>query len=172
MNNVVVDESQKLPKAVDFATGTNKILKHSRVGVCWVAAGIAMGVYDNAIKYVSNRKQFGQPISGFQLVQEKIFRIMANTQAILLMCMRLSKLVDENKFSIGQVALTKAFVTERAREVARLGREVCGGNGITHDNYVMKALADMEGVYTYEGTYDINVLVSGRELTGKSAFKK
>lgn len=64
LNNVVVDESQKLPGAVDFATGTNKVLRHSRVGVCWVAAGIAMGVYDNAIKYISNRKQFGQPISG------------------------------------------------------------------------------------------------------------
>ena len=58
-----MDESQKLPGAVDFATGTNRILKHSRVGVCFVAAGIAMGVYDNAIKYVSNRKQFGHPIA-------------------------------------------------------------------------------------------------------------
>ena len=97
---------------------------------------------------------------------------MANTQAIFLMCLRLAKLADEKKVTIGQVALTKAFVTERAREVVRWGREVYGGNGITHDNYVMKALADMEGVYTYEGTYDVNVLVSGRELTGIAAFKK
>lgn len=64
LNNVVVDESQKLPKATDFSKGTNAILKHSRVFVCFVAAGIAMGVYDNAIKYVSERRQFGQPISG------------------------------------------------------------------------------------------------------------
>lgn len=81
-NNVVVSAEQRLPKANDFASGTNVILKHSRIFVCWVAAGIAMGVYDNAIKYVSNRKQFGHPISGFQLVQDKIVRIMANTQAI------------------------------------------------------------------------------------------
>ena len=97
---------------------------------------------------------------------------MANTQAIFLMCFKLAKLADEKKVTIGQVALTKAFVTERAREVARWGREVYGGNGITHDNYVMKALADMEAVHTYEGTYDVNVLVSGRELTGIAAFKK
>lgn len=66
-NNVVVSAEQKLPKANDFTTGTNVILKHSRIFVCWVAAGIAMGVYDNAIKYVSNRKQFGHPISGIFL---------------------------------------------------------------------------------------------------------
>jgi alkylation response protein AidB-like acyl-CoA dehydrogenase len=76
LNNVVVSADQKLPKATDFGNGVNVILRHSRIFVCWVAAGIAMGVYDNAIKYVSNRKQFGQQISGtlllilgFQLIQ-------------------------------------------------------------------------------------------------------
>lgn len=64
LNNVIVSADQKLPKATDFGTGVNVILRHSRIFVCWVAAGIAMGVYDNAIKYVSNRKQFGQQISG------------------------------------------------------------------------------------------------------------
>jgi len=121
-NNVVVSAEQRLPKANDFASGTNIILKHSRIFVCWVAAGIAMGVYDNAIKYVSNRKQFGHPISGFQLVQDKIVRIMANTQAIFLLCFRVSKLIDDGKATMGQIAMTKAWVTERAREVARLGR--------------------------------------------------
>lgn len=121
-NNVVVSAEQRLPKANDFASGTNVILKHSRIFVCWVAAGIAMGVYDNAIKYVSNRKQFGHPISGFQLVQDKIVRIMANTQAIFLLCFRVSKLIDDGKATMGQIAMTKAWVTERAREVARLGR--------------------------------------------------
>lgn len=114
-NNVVVSAEQRLPKANDFASGTNVILKHSRIFVCWVAAGIAMGVYDNAIKYVSNRKQFGHPISGFQLVQDKIVRIMANTQAIFLLCFRVSKLIDDGKATMGQIAMTKAWVTERAR---------------------------------------------------------
>lgn len=70
LNNVVVDASQKLPKAVDFNKGTNVVLKHSRVFVCWVAAGICQGVYDNAIKYVSERRQFGQPISGISFITQ------------------------------------------------------------------------------------------------------
>lgn len=64
LNNVVVSAEQRLPKANDFATGVNVILKHSRIFVCWIAAGLCLGVYDNAIKFISNRKQFGQPISG------------------------------------------------------------------------------------------------------------
>jgi alkylation response protein AidB-like acyl-CoA dehydrogenase len=64
LNNVIVNASQKLPKAVDFGKGVNVILKHSRIFVLWVTAGVCMGVYDNAIKYVSERRQFGQPISG------------------------------------------------------------------------------------------------------------
>lgn len=69
-------------------------MTHSRISVCWIAAGICMGVYDNVIKYTTERKQFGRSISGFQLIQEKLVRIMANTQAILLMCFRISKLAD------------------------------------------------------------------------------
>lgn len=97
---------------------------------------------------------------------------MSTTQAILLMCFRISKLLEEGKASIGQIAMTKAWVTERAREVAKWGREVYGGNGILHNNYAMKAIADIEAIYTYEGTYDINTLVAGREITGVAAFKK
>jgi alkylation response protein AidB-like acyl-CoA dehydrogenase len=64
LNNVILNESAKLPKATDFAKGTNVVLKHSRLYVCWMAAGIAMGAYDHAIKYTTSRKQFGQPIAG------------------------------------------------------------------------------------------------------------
>lgn len=96
---------------------------------------------------------------------------MANTQAVYLMCYRLSKLAEEGNITIGQIAMFKAWASERTREVAKWGREVYGGNGIIHSNYVMKALADAEAIYTYEGTYDINTLVAGRELTGISAFK-
>lgn len=88
------------------------------------------------------------------------------------MCYRISRMADEGKITIGQIAMVKAWATERAREVAKWGREVYGGNGIIHSNYVMKALADIEAIYTYEGTYDINTLVAGREITGIPAFKK
>jgi acyl-CoA oxidase len=98
--------------------------------------------------------------------------MMANTQAILLMTHRISKLADENNVTLSQIALTKAWVTERGREVCKLGREICGGNGLLHENYVMRAMADMEAAHTYEGTYEINSLIAGRELTGLSSFTK
>ena len=72
---------------------------------------------------------------------------------------------------MGMIAMVKGFASDQAREVAKLGREMMGGNGIIHENYVIKALVDAEVTYTYEGTYDINVLVTGRELTGLAAFK-
>ena len=78
---------------------------------------------------------------------------------------------DKGGLSIGKIAMTKAYDTKITREVAQLGREVMGGNGILHDLYAMKALADIEALYTYEGTYDINSLVAGREITGVAAFK-
>ncbi|EGR31915.1 hypothetical protein IMG5_099950 [Ichthyophthirius multifiliis] len=170
-NNVHIPEENFLPKATDFQKGTSKILLHSRLIVCWITFGVAMGVYDHTIKYMNERKQFGVKISSFQIQQEKIQRIMSNVQAILFLCWRLSVLYDQGNITIGQVALGKAFATERTREITRLGREIFGGNGIIFDNYVMKALVDTEALYTYEGTYDINALVAGRELTGISAFK-
>lgn len=97
---------------------------------------------------------------------------MSNVQAVMLMCFRISKLVDENKATMGQIAMTKAYVSERLREIAKWGREIMGGNGILHDNYLMKAVADAEAIYTYEGTFDVNTLVAGRDLTGIAAFKK
>lgn len=72
LNNVVVSAEQRLPKANDFTTGVNVILKHSRIFVCWVAVGLCLGVYDNVIKYISTRKQFGQPISGKNFVNFKV----------------------------------------------------------------------------------------------------
>ena len=169
--NAFIPDENKLAKATDFQKGTSIVLKHSRVFVCWAAVGIALGVYDNVIKYISERKQFGVPISSFQLIQEKLSRIMATTQAMLLMAWRITNLTAQNNSTIGQVGMAKAWITLRGREVCALGREMLGGNGITFDNYVMKAMADMEAMYTYEGTYDVNSLVNARELTGIAAFK-
>lgn len=105
------------------------------------------------------------------MVQEKLVKMMASIQASLLYCFRISQLVDQNKASIGQIAMCKAFVTASGRDVVRWGREVFGGNGIIHEQYAMKAMMDMEAIYTYEGTYEVNTLVAGREITGLNAFK-
>ena len=92
--------------------------------------------------------------------------MMANCEFMLSHLTRISVLFDQGKVSMGQVARAKANCTRLGREVVALAREVCGGNGIILDNHVMKAFMDAEAMYTYEGTYDINMLVSGRELTG------
>lgn len=148
-----------------------KVLKHSRIIVIWNAVGGCIGVYKNVIRYATERQQFGRSISGFQLVQEKIVRMMGNLQAVLLATWRITELYEkDNELSTAKIGMFKAWVTERARLICALGREIMGGNGLLQENYVMKALVDMEVLYTYEGTYDINALVAGSELTGLKAF--
>jgi len=128
-------------------------------------------VYDATIKYCNERTQFGVKITSFQLIQDKLVRMMGNIQAMLHLAYRVTSLYERNLVTIGMVAMTKAWCSKLGREVCQLGREAMGGNGILIENYAIKGLADMEAVYTYEGTYDINTLVCGRELTGISAFK-
>jgi len=161
-----VPEKNKLEHAKDFATGTNAILEASRLTVAWMAAGLAAGAYEAALKYTLQRVQFGRPIARFQLIQERLSRMLANCEFSLAHLVHLSKEFDKKKASIGQIARTKAHITKVGRETVALAREVCGGNGILLENRVMKSMLDMEAMYTYEGTYDINSLVSGRELTG------
>ena len=96
---------------------------------------------------------------------------LAKVQSMLNSVIRVSQLEDQGKASMGQIALCKGFCTKEGREVVKLCREVCGGNGILLENRVMKAMMDMEAVLTYEGTYQINSLVAGREFTGFKAFK-
>lgn len=168
--NLIVKGNMRLPKVNGFEN-VAEMLAHSRLAVCFAAVGLGVGVYENTIRYLNNRKQFGKKLLGFQLVQEKLVRMMGNIQASLFLVSKLTDLVIQKKITIGKLAMGKAWVTLRMREVAALGREMLGGNGIIFDNYVMKAMADMEAVFTYEGTYDINCLVTGRELTGLAAFK-
>ena len=90
---------------------------------------------------------------------------------MIAMTVRTTQLYEKGTASMGMIAMTKAWVTARARETVALGRELMGGNGIILSNHVMKQFIDMEGIYTYEGTYDINTLLAGREITGLAAFK-
>ena len=137
-----------------------------------MAAGVAAGAYEAAIRYTTKRVQFGRPLAGFQLIQERLSRMMANTEFTVSHLARVSQQFDLGKVSIGQVARAKANATRLGRETCAIARESFGGMGIMLDHHVMKAMGDMEVMYTYEGTYDINMLVSARELTGGlAAFK-
>mmetsp|Transcript_12566 Transcript_12566/g.27116 ORF Transcript_12566/g.27116 Transcript_12566/m.27116 type:complete len:444 (-) Transcript_12566:761-2092(-) len=165
-----VPDSARLP-GVDSFKDTNKVLAISRVMVAWQPVGAAVGVYDVVSRYVKQREQFGTPLGSFQLVQERMARMLATIQAMWLMAWRLSKLYEEGRMSHEQASLVKAWTTQRCREVVALGRELLGGNGILTDYNVAKAFCDIEAFYSYEGTYDVNVLVAGRGLTGISAIK-
>ena len=172
LTDCFVPDRNKLTHSKDFATGTNRILESSRLMVAWSAAGVASGAYEAAIKYTTQRVQFGKPIAGFQLIQERLSRMMANCEFTISNLARISQQFDLGKVTIGQIARAKANATRLGRETCALARESFGGNGILLENQVMKAMGDMEVMYTYEGTYDINMLVSGRELTGgMAAFK-
>ena len=169
-SNLIVENKWKLEKVKSFRNVAD-MLAHSRQYVGWLAVSIGVGIYDHVIRYIRERTQFNKPIAKFQLVQEKLVRIMGNVQACLHLMAKVTRLYEEGKSTIGKFAMAKAWVTAKIRESAALGREMLGGNGIILDNYLMKAFIDIEGIYTYEGTYDINTLVAGRELSGHAAFK-
>ncbi|KAL3683731.1 hypothetical protein R1sor_001753 [Riccia sorocarpa] len=147
------------------------VLAVSRVMVAWQPTGIAMGVYDVCHRYLKERKQFGAPLTAFQLNQGKLVRMLGHIQSMWLMGWRLCKLYDAGKMTPGHASLTKAHNTKVAREVCALGRELVGGNGILSDFNVAKAFCDLEPIYTYEGTYEVNSLVTAREVTGIASIK-
>ncbi|ELR13362.1 acylCoA dehydrogenase domain containing protein [Acanthamoeba castellanii str. Neff] len=172
LEDCVVPESARFPNADSFLKGTAGILSASRIFVGWLPVGLAMGSYDAALKHLKERQQFGSPLAAFQLMQEKLVRMLANAQAMYLMSWRLSELfVKHGQVTRGQSSLVKAHNTLKGRECVALAREVLGGNGIIYDNVVARHFLDMEAAYTYEGTYEVNALVCGREITGIAAFK-
>jgi acyl-CoA oxidase len=170
-NNVRIKKSDKLPLAKNFQESVTGSLLFSRLGVSLGAVGASLGIYDEAIKYCTERIQFGKRISSFQLTQTKLAKIMANTQAMLFYCKRMGEIYLKGKVTAGNIGMLKAWCTEKARENAMLGRELLGGNGILIENNIMKHMLDIETLHTYEGTYDINMLVAGKELTGINAIR-
>jgi alkylation response protein AidB-like acyl-CoA dehydrogenase len=168
-DNVKIPKSNKLEKANDFS-GISNVFLGSRIGVGFAVAGICIGAYDYAIKYLSEKNQFGKSLTSFQLVQDKLSRIMGNIQAVLFFTKRVSELNMQGRASIGMAGMLKSWCTNKGRETIALARELLGGDGILYENYIIKAMSDLEGLHTAEGTSEINTLVHGRELTGKLAI--
>lgn len=170
LKKVFVPDEDRLPGVNSFQD-TSKVLAVSRVMVAWQPIGISMGVYDMCHRYLKERKQFGAPLAAFQINQQKLVQMLGNIQAMILVGWRLCKLYEKGAMTPGHASLGKSWITMRARETVALGRELLGGNGILSDFLVAKAFCDIEPIYTYEGTYDINTLVTGREVTGIASFK-
>lgn len=169
MNNVLVPEANRLQNANSFKDTAN-VLKNTRYGVAWEAVGHAMAAFEIARDYAIQREQFGRPIARFQLIQEKLVHMLGDLTTMQLMCLRLSQLRDAGTMTEGQASLAKQHCCARARHVVALGREILGGNGILLEYHMARHFADMEAVYTYEGTNEINTMVVGREVTGLAAF--
>jgi glutaryl-CoA dehydrogenase len=169
LKNCEIPESNRLAKAYSFKD-TATVLKNTRFGVAWEGVGHSMAAFEIAREYAVKRQQFGRPIAGFQLIQQKLVHMLGEITSLQLMCWRLSRLRDEGKMTDGMASLAKQQASSRAREVVALGRELMGGNGILLENHMARHFADMEAVYTYEGSNEINTLVVGREITGVQAF--
>ncbi len=169
MENVRVPAENRLALA-SSTKAVGSVLVATRVGVAWEAIGHAMAAYEIALNYAKERQQFGRPIAGFQMIQEKLVKMLAAVTSMQFMTLRLSQLADSGKLTEGQASLAKMHNAATAREVVALGREILGGNGILLDYKVARHFADVEAVYTYEGTNEVQTLIVGREITGIQAF--
>jgi glutaryl-CoA dehydrogenase len=164
-----VPESARLPKA-DGLGSTLSILTHSRYGVGWDGLGQAADCYETALAYAKEREQFGQPIASFQLVQQKLVEMVNEISLSQLLSIHVGRLKDAGGLDPATVSMFKMNNVAKARRIAATAREILGGNGILLDYRVMEHMADIEGVYTYEGTNDVNTLIVGQAITGHRAF--
>jgi glutaryl-CoA dehydrogenase len=169
LKNCIVPEADRLQRAESFKD-TAKVLKMTRTGVAWFAVGCAMGAYEHALRYATQRLQFGRPIGGFQLVQDLLVRMLGNVTACQAMMLRLGQMQSEGHMKDEHASLAKAYTTVKCRETVGYARELLGGNGILLDNHIGRYVADAEAIYSYEGTREMNTLIVGKAITGLSAF--
>lgn len=156
---------------VEGLKGPLNCLTRARFGIAWGAIGAAAAVYDSALNYAKSRIQFGKPIAGFQITQEKLVWILNEITKGQLVNYHLGKMMDSGKATSQQVSFAKRNNVDIALKSARLAREIHGANGILNEYNVMRHSANLESVITYEGTHDIHTLILGEEITGISAFK-
>lgn len=149
------------------------VLNHARYGISWGAVGAAIACYTCALDYAKNRVQFGKPIAGFQLVQAKLADMITEIVKGQLLVLHLGRMKDRNngKLNPVQVSIAKRNNVAMALDVARKAREILGANGVADEYPVFRHMANLESVYTYEGTHDIHTLVIGKEVTGIAAFE-
>ena len=169
LDNVRIPASNMLPGATNFSKA-NDLLRDSRAWVGWQGAGIQLAAFDVARSYSLERRQFGRELARFQLVQQQLADILGNASASLALMVQLARIQEGGKLEMAQAAMAKATITRLARASVAMGRSLLGGNGISSDYEMGKLFSDAEILYTYEGTYEINSLIVGRAVTGKSAF--
>ena len=169
LQDVCLPKDAVLPKSGGLKSPL-MCLTQARYGIAWGAVGAAMACYDEAVSYAKNRVMFGKPIGGFQLQQGRLAEMLTEITKAQLLCLQLGRLKDAGKATPAQVSLAKRNNVHIATEVARETRRLLGANGILAEYQAMRHLANLESVYTYEGTHDIHTLILGQEITGLNAF--
>jgi len=169
LDDAFVPASAVLP-GVTGMKGPLSCLTQARYGIAWGAVGIMRDCFETAREYATDREQFGRPIAATQLQQENLAEMATKLTTSQTLAFRLADLKERGDLRPQQVSMAKRHNARAAREVARTAREMLGGNGITTDHSPMRHLANVETVYTYEGTHDIHTLILGENLTGFSAF--
>jgi glutaryl-CoA dehydrogenase len=169
LEGAVVPEDHILPNVSGLA-GPFGCLNVARAGIAWGAMGAAEFCWHRARDYVLNRKQFGRPLAANQLIQKKLADMQTEITLGLHAALRLSRMIDAGTASPPAISMLKRNNCGKALDVARLARDMHGGNGISEEFHVMRVLCNLETVNTYEGTHDIHALVLGRAQTGIQAF--
>ncbi|CQH56893.1 glutaryl-CoA dehydrogenase [Halobacterium hubeiense] len=170
LQNVRIPKENRLP-GVEGMKGPLSCLTQARFGIAWGAVGAARDCFETAREYATEREQFGKPIGGFQLQQEKLAEMATQITLAQLLAHRLADLKERGEMRPQHVSMAKRNNVRMAREQSRVAREMLGGNGITTDYSPMRHLTNMETVYTYEGTHDIHTLILGEDLTGIPAYE-
>ena len=169
LRDVRVPADARLPGARTFADAT-RVLAATRSTCAWAALGHATAAYDAALRYAGARRQFGKPLVSFQIVQQRLVSMLADLTAMQLYCMQTARLADAGKLTPTIAGLAKMHNTRKARLIAAEARDLLGGNGILLDHHVIRHMADLEAIHTFEGTETIQSLIVGRDITGVGAF--
>ena len=169
MDNVFVPDENVLPN-VSGLKGPFSCLNKARYGIAWGALGAAEFCWHAARSYTLDRKQFGRPLAANQLVQLKLVNMQTEITLGLHAVLRLGRLIDEDRVAPEMISILKRNSCGKALDIARIARDMHGGNGISDEFHVIRHVMNLEAVNTYEGTHDIHALILGRAQTGISAF--
>jgi glutaryl-CoA dehydrogenase len=169
-DNVKVPKENLLPNKSGLGAPLG-CLDSARYGIAWGAIGAAMDCYDSALRYSKERIQFGKPIASFQLMQKKLAEMITEITKAQLLTFRLGQMKNAGTATTAQISMAKRNNVAMALDVAREARQIHGAMGITNEYSIMRHMANLESVVTYEGTHDIHLLITGMDITGIPAFK-
>jgi glutaryl-CoA dehydrogenase len=169
LDGVRVPADSRLPHANSF-TDAGQVLASTRSSCAWAALGHAVAAYDAALTYAKRRHQFGKPLVSFQIIQDRLVRMLAEVTSMQLYCLQIGRLAEQGQLSDTIAGLAKLNNTRKARVICADARDMLGGNGILLENHVIRHMVDIEAIHTYEGTETMQTLIVGRDITGVGAF--